>query len=401
MMNILYVMPRFPSPSETFIAEEMMGVRARGNDVTVVSLARPPAEQVARMGSRLRAAAENVIYLDRVPLTLDAIAACFRPSVRRLNGGISSAATFRTSTAVRLLRASAVKRIAHRVGTELIFAHWPRATEVAMVAGEIARLPVAFSVHAHEVAHDNGHFTLAFEHAQAATFCNAASMDYLMNVLPTTASAKSSLVYHGIDLSQFKALPLPPAGNVLKVVTAGRLTPTKGIDRLIRAATLARDRGVPFELMIIGDGSERGSLETLVTASDLGTLVRFTGWVPHEQMVHHLSAAHVFALMADADFNDGLPNVVLEAMAIGRPIIISPLPAVAEAVLHNENGYVLSTVEAVEEFADCCTNLRSARGTLERWAAAAIVDVRARHDRALHLDRLCALLDSASKAYAA
>ena len=74
------------------------------------------------------------------------------------------------------------------------------------------------------------------------------------------------------------------------------------------------------------------------------------GWVNREQVRDYMSQSHIFALLADVNYHDGLPNVALEAMAVGRPVIISPLPAAKEAVLQDQNGFVLSKKDAFKEF---------------------------------------------------
>lgn len=391
-MNILYIVPRFPATSETFVAEEIIGVRARGHSITVVALAKPKFEQISQMGSRLSALINETTYLPRIPLVpLAAVKAAMKADVRVLNRRLSQEASIKTHATLRLLRAAAIARIARRVGAELIYAHWPRPTEVALLVGKITSLPVAISVHAHEVAHDNGHFPAVFEQVCFAAFCNAAAMDYLLKRLHQDASNKAHLVYHGVDFEQFAQTALPPLSDTLKIVTAGRLTPTKGIDRLIRAISLARDRDVAVSLTVIGDGNQRKELESLTTNLNLSKQVRFLGWIRHEEMPEQLRAAHVFAIMANDNFHDGLPNVVLEAMSIGRPVIISPLPAASEAVLHGENGYILTRIDALDEFVNCCAGLIQSPERLISWSRVASETVRIQHDRAMQLDRLCNL----------
>lgn len=390
-MKILYVVPRFPTASETFVAEEVIGVRARGHTVTAVALARPTPDQLTKMGPRIRALANETVYLSRIPLVPLAAVASIKHDIRVLNRRLSEEASLKTHASLRHLRAAAVATLARRIGAEIIYAHWPRPTEVALLAGIMAGLPVAMSVHAHEVAHDNGHFLVAFEQVSFGAFCNAAAMNYLLERLPQNARKKAHLVYHGVDFAQFSRRELPIYDGTLKIVTAGRLTATKGIDRLLRAVSLARNRGIAITLTVIGDGSQRKELEDLTTSLNLGKWVRFVGWVPHEKMSEQLRAAHVFALMANNNFHDGLPNVVLEAMALGRPVIISPLPAAPEAVLHGRNGYILAQVDALEEFVNCCAALIQSPERLLNWSQVASETVRTQHDRAMQLDRLCNL----------
>jgi glycosyltransferase involved in cell wall biosynthesis len=313
-----------------------------------------------------------------------------------LNRRISAEATHRTNGALRLLRAAAVAELARERAVERIHAHWPRPTEVALLAQAMTGLPMSVSIHAHEVAHDAGHLPAAFERIDFAAFCNAASMELTLSKLPTSVHDKARLVYHGVDLDQFPLTALPPlSGGKLHLVTAGRLTRTKGMDRLIQAVASARAGGVDLDLTIIGDGGERGQLEERARTLGVGEEVRFTGWVPHERMRAMLAEAHLFALFADDSFHDGLPNVVLEALALGRPAILTPLPAAREVINPGENGALLSRVDATDELQRICHALIADPSILAAWSAAASLSVREAHDRARQLDRLCSLFESA------
>jgi glycosyltransferase involved in cell wall biosynthesis len=104
-----------------------------------------------------------------------------------------------------------------------------------------------------------------------------------------------------------------------------------------------------------------------------------------------LGEVHLFALLADDTFHDGLPNVVLEAMALGRPVILSPVPAAKEAIRHGETGFVLSAIDAVEEFADICVRLIAIPQRLSSLGAEAAKFAKDHFERGPWLDKLCAL----------
>jgi glycosyltransferase involved in cell wall biosynthesis len=102
----------------------------------------------------------------------------------------------------------------------------------------------------------------------------------------------------------------------------------------------------------------------------------------------YLARAHVFALLADTTFHDGLPNVVLEAMASGRPVILSPLPAAGEAVEHGREGFILDAPDDLEGFVAALDKLRQAPEQALRMADAARARVVAEHDAGLQIARL-------------
>jgi glycosyltransferase involved in cell wall biosynthesis len=104
--------------------------------------------------------------------------------------------------------------------------------------------------------------------------------------------------------------------------------------------------------------------------------------------------AHVFALLADTSFHDGLPNVVLEAMASGRPVIVSPLPAAGEAVTHGVEGFVLSGADDTAGVIHALRTLQEAPSLLRQLGAAARRRVEMDHDANVQIDRLASLFRS-------
>lgn len=393
MKKILYLLPRFPTLSETFIAEEIIAVRARGYDVKVISLSQPRQNELAAMGSRLRELSSGTVYLKRIPVAVSQLFIALIASFSDLNNQVSRRRGLSVRGVLRCLRAAAVASYAKRTGADMIYAHWPQPSEVALLAGHMSGLPVALSIHAHEVAHDNAHFPAAFKAICFAAFCNAAAMRYLLNLLPPDVRQKGHLVYHGVDFTQFPYRSLPSPGDSLRVVSAGRLTPTKGMDRLVECVAKARAKGANVHLTIVGEGSGRDPLMSKVDALGLGDAVQFTGWMAHERIGEEFAKAHLFVLLADTNFHDGLPNVVLEAMATGRPAILSPLPAAAEVVTSGVNGVILAEGDYTEECADLFVELSSDSATIERWGAAAAQAVRDKHDRTVQIDKLCTLFD--------
>lgn len=389
-MKLLYLVGRFPSASETFVAEEIRGMQARGHEVTVVALSRPDLATIDRIGPGLKSFITTTNYAPMFCLPAT-VRYCVSAEAWSLSARLARDATLPVRPLPRMTRAMAVADIARSCGAEWIHAHWPRPTEVAMLASVMTDCPFSVSVHAHEVAHDAGHFAAAFERLSFATFCNSAAMELLLATLPAEARARSHLVYHGVNLDGFSRSEMPPLDSGLRIASAGRLTVTKGFDRLIRAVAQARADGLEASLSIFGEGAERPRLEALISDLGVGDAVTLAGWLPHEKMQEALSRHHLFALMADDKFHDGLPNVVLEAMAVGRPILISPLPAAKEVVVSGQNGVILESIDSVEEAARTLRWFSDNPECLTSFGTAAACSVCANHDRSQRLDQLDAL----------
>ena len=385
-MHLAYAVNTFPALSETFVAREVTALRARGFRVSVYTFRRPSDADVAGMGEEMRALhAEAVLVRPELPgprdvpelprlLALD----------RRLGVGHGSSALGRVGRALGLARRIRADR------PDRLHAHWPYATMVTHLASALTGVPYSASVHAHEVAHENGHFAEAFAELDWAAFCNGAAMEHLLVQLPPDARARAHLVYHGVETGRFVPSPMPPAPP-LRVVSAGRLTPTKGFDRLVRACAEARDRGAEVELTILGQGDDGARIRAVSRELGFGAHLRMPGWVSHESVGRELAQSHVFALPASTGFHDGLPNVVLEAMASGRPVVLSPLPAAREAVTPGVEGMLLESEHDVDGLADALVSLAADPERLARMGAAARARAAADFDAAVGADRLAEL----------
>jgi glycosyltransferase involved in cell wall biosynthesis len=150
------------------------------------------------------------------------------------------------------------------------------------------------------------------------------------------------LVYHGVDVET--AVPRTAVPGPLRVLSVGRLVEKKGHDTLIRAAGLLRDRGVEFALRIVGDGPEWPRLQRLVHELDLAGRVTFLGPLSAVEVQAEYGSASAFALgcrqLENGD-RDGLPNVLLEAMVQGLPVVATAQPGIAEAVEHERTGLLV------------------------------------------------------------
>lgn len=392
MTHVAYIIAGFPVPSETFVYREVLGLQRLGLTVDVYAISGPTAAQLEVMPPEAKQLSENVYYLSNRGTFFN-----LRPSGRFLRGWLLNQRLTRDTTVkpngpVRFLRGLALARLITRSGATRIHAHWPYGCQLGAVVHALTGLPYSISVHAHEVAHDSGHLPAVFEQVDFATFCNKAAMAYLLDHLPPGHGGKCHLVYHGVDFGRFPHLELLTAPPPLRIVSVGRMTATKGFDRLIRSVRVARDEGVDCSLTIVGDGGRRGAVELLVTELSLAPHVRFTGWVRPEAVLTELERSHVFALMADTNYHDGLPNVVLEAQAVGRPVIVSPLPAAEEAVKHGETGFILSSSDAHEDVVAHLKTLSKHPDRISAMGLAGRERVRDRYDAHLQLSRLYDLL---------
>lgn len=142
------------------------------------------------------------------------------------------------------------------------------------------------------------------------------------------------------------AEPINPASKAL--VCVGRLSAQKGQLMLVEAFADAIDEGVDAELVLAGDGDMRGPIETMIAQRGLADRVRITGWISGEQVRREILSARALALPS---FAEGLPMVIMEAFALGRPVLSTYIAGIPELVVDGENGWLIpsGSKEAIVE----------------------------------------------------
>jgi glycosyltransferase involved in cell wall biosynthesis len=147
------------------------------------------------------------------------------------------------------------------------------------------------------------------------------------------------LIPNGVDLSTFKPEHLAPDDGPLKLLCVGRLIERKGQHHLIAAVRQLTDEGVDVSLDLVGEGDARPANEAQVARLGLADRVRFVGYVPREEIGRHYAAAHVFVLPS---FNEGMSVALLEAMASGLAVLVTPTGGTPELVQPEVNGLIFN-----------------------------------------------------------
>src|SRR4051794_12793071 len=229
------------------------------------------------------------------------------------------------------------------------FAHKPAAT--AAHAARKLGIPYGFSVHALDVRKvARPELTERADGAAVVVCCNN---DAAGDV--EAAGTRPRLLRHGVDLSLFPQRPAPDR-TPLTLLAVGRLVEKKGFDVLLAALNLGER---PVRLQLVGTGPLEASLFAAVDARGLGDKVEFLGRRTHRQLPELYAAADLVVVPSVVDSSgdrDGLPNVVLEAMASGRPVIASDVAAIRSAVEDGVTGRLVPPRHA-ERLADAIVAL--------------------------------------------
>jgi len=265
------------------------------------------------------------------------------------------------------------------------FAHQP--AEVAWLAAERLRLPSGFSVHAKDARKiSNNELAVRSRRAACVIACNRDVASTLQKT-----GARVHLIPHGVDLNLFQPRPMSPSG-VFQILAVGRLVEKKGFHFLIEAVSRLK---FPFHLRIAGDGPEQERLERMISAYSLADRVTLCGPRTHDQLPEEYARAHVVAVPSIVDRTgdrDGLPNVVLEAMASGRPVVACKAGAIDAAVKDNETGLLLPVADPLL-LALALTRLAGDLPLRIRLAAVAREHVEQHYEIKACSERFCQLLE--------
>jgi glycosyltransferase involved in cell wall biosynthesis len=270
-------------------------------------------------------------------------------------------------------------------GVHGYFAHAP--AEVAARAAARLGVRYGFSVHARDarkVAPDE----LA-RRARAAACVVACNADVARELSRT--GARVQLVPHGVDLRRFRPRPVPST-KPLRLLAVGRLVEKKGFHFLVAAAARLK---FPFSLRIVGCGPERERLSALIDSHGLGERVTLCGARTHEELPEEYARAHAVvapSIRDRAGDRDGLPNVVLEAMASARAVVASDVGAIGTAVAERETGLLVPPGDTAA-LADALELLAHEPDLRERLGRGARARVERDYEVGRCTERLCRLFE--------
>ncbi len=391
--RIAYVMKRYPRLSETFILNEIAGMERLGAGLELFTLLQPEPPPHHPMVAQIKAALHHLPagLLGKLNAVLWAHARRLRQSPLRYAAALGNAIRLSLISGrpfniwKQFARSAFVADKCAGLGVTLIHAHFANTpAAVAWFASTMTGIAFSVTAHAKDLYLTKPRALRAIvRHATFIATCTQYNADYLKRIVAAGDSRKIHVSYHGVDLERFclcdPATPSHTRGQSPLVLSVGRLVPKKGYADLIAACGVLQREGIRFRCLIVGDGPLRAALQSLIEREGLAEVVKLVGPMTHGELIELYGMAEIFALtpciVANGD-RDGIPNVLVEAMARGVPVVSTSVSGIPELVQNGITG-LLAPPGSPVAVADALRKLLGDPSVGERLAA----EARARVER--------------------
>lgn len=384
-MRIAYLINQYPAVSHSFIRREILALERQGHDVFRMSVRgwdnapQGKEDQLEQTRTRyvLRGGAMQLLFaflrtLITQPIRLGRTIGLVWRASRRADRPLSVHLIY-------LLEACRVALWLRAEKSEHLHAHFgTNSAAVAMLAHELGGPRWSFTAHGPE-EFDRAKFIALPEKIRRADLvvavCSFGRSQLFRNVSHEYWQ-KIQVVRCGIEPTFYESAPDGP-GAERRLICVGRLCEQKGQLLLIDAVRRLSERGTKFELVLAGDGEMRPELETLIARYKLQNTVRITGWISSDQVRDEILAARALVLPS---FAEGLPVVIMEAMALRRPVISTFVAGIPELINPGEHGWLVPAGDAEALAAAMQTCLDAPFETVAQMGEAARGRVLERHD---------------------
>jgi colanic acid/amylovoran biosynthesis glycosyltransferase len=347
--RIAYLVSKYPDFSHTFILREVLSLRDHGMDIEVASINEAPSPE--KLTQIERDEASRTFYVKRRGVA-GALGAAVWALLHRPEGLVRGLAyalrlgcwdirrsllcVFYFVEALILAKWLSERSISH------LHVHFatPAAT-VAMILTHVSPVEMSMTVHGPDEFYDVSNYYLR-EKIRTSKFIVCISFyaqSQLMKLSPGSEWSKFDVVRLGVDSGEFTPRGRKVAEEPIRVLCVGRLVSAKGQRILIETVDRLRQSGHRLELQLVGDGIDRSDLERLVVVRGLTDVVRFVGAVNQDEIRTYYQRADIFAL---ASFAEGIPVVLMEAMAMEIPCVATRITGIPELIEDGVSGLLVS-----------------------------------------------------------
>lgn len=392
-MKLAYVLNTYPQPSQTFIRRELRALERADVQVQRIAMRRSSMPLVDAEDKEEEKSTQYVLDAGALRLALAMASVAVTKPAAYARALVCAWRMGRRSprgllrNLVYLAEACVVLRLCR--GVDHVHAHFgTNAAAVALLTRRLGGPSYSFTVHGPEEFDDPIGLSLDTKIAHAA-FVVAISQfgrSQLFRWAGFDHWPKINVVHCGIEPGAFAA-PAPMPEGPTRLVSIGRFVEQKGQMILIEA--LAACKNSSIRLVLVGDGDMRAALEQAITQHELKERVTLTGWLSEDGVRAELAAAHALVLPS---FAEGLPMVIMESMAAGRPVLSTMIAGSPELVQQGQTGWLVPAgdAQALADAMDTCADTDDA--IMLQMGQAGRERVLARHDVDDQAARLLALL---------
>lgn len=355
-LKLVYIIGTYPLLTTTFIEREVTMLRKWGVDLHILSIRQPKRETLSKLTehqerltyllpiSFLKFILGNILILTSRPIvyfkTLTYLLSQSHPSLR-----------FRFKTLLHFGEGVYTAYLLNSSRWDHIHAHFvDRAAIVALVVSRFLKVPYSVTAHANDIYVNPILLTEKISNAKFAITCTEYNANHLSRIENGAFRDKIHCIFHGLDASKYQRIKEIQNGSP-RILAVGQLKEKKGFTYLIKACRLLIDSGFKFKCLIIGEGPLEPELNNEIQELSLNENVKLLGKLAHDMVIKEYQEATIFVLpsvlAADGD-RDGIPNVILEAMAMELPVVSTLLSGIPEAVLNGVNGYLVPPADEVD-----------------------------------------------------
>jgi glycosyltransferase involved in cell wall biosynthesis len=367
MTHIGYILRSYPRLSQTFIVNEIRALEQLGLPIHIFAITNPREPIIQPQVVAVRAALDYLeLATQRHPIVVLAEqlqAACAAPRryfaalryvVRRRDLGADYSAGSRYACFIQAVYLARLLDRARRSGQPIShlhahFAHDP--TLIALLAHMLTGISYSFTAHARDLYQlPAAALVDRIAAASAVVTCCGTNIDYLTELAPEGMRGKLRLIHHGVDLSGFQpAAQTASVEDAPLILSIGRLVEKKGFPDLVYACAELARAGYRFRCTIYGDGPLHDALAALIAQLGLADRVTLAGACSQPELLPAFQSADIFALapfVTDDGDRDGIPNVLVEAMACALPVVTTEVAGIPELVQHDHNGLLVAPHDA-------------------------------------------------------
>lgn len=402
-LKLAYVLNTYPQPSQSFIRRELAAIEAQGHQVLRLAMRRSAMPLVDMLDQAEAGRTGYILDAGAFGLLFGLLRAFIRGPGAMLRAASLALSMGRVSHVgqirhlIYLAEACLVARAVSEAGITHMHAHFgTNSAAVAALASELCDVGFSFTVHGPEEF--DAPFALSLGAKIERSAFTVGVSEYGRSQLCRWTSAehwpKVRVVHCGIETDKFDDVTDVPDGPI-RLVSIGRFSEQKGQLVLVAAMARLRAKGMDVSLRLVGDGELRPVLERAIAEAGLTDHITLTGWLDEQGVRAELQAATALVMPS---FAEGLPMVIMEAMASARPVIATYVAGIPELVRPDETGWLVPAGDDAALAAAVEALSATPLDTLQAMGRAGRARALARHDIVSEVDKLLRHVNQAQSA---